>query len=409
MSNFIRYGSLVAALLVFLPVDVRAQQKAGFTQTDIEDPSGRALDRFFSSLLKTSRREKGAITRIAHYGDSMIVGDIITRYVRELYQERYGDAGPGFVLAGRPWSWYRHAGITLGATKGWRTYRSISGGPPDHWYGFGGVTFITRAPRESVWITTGKTERRSLKASFVEVQYATGPLGGDLEVLVDNEQVVTINTKSDSPASAFHRIRVPDGGHRVELRTVGGGQVRLFGVVLEREGPGVVYDSLGVNNACMSSLGRMDADHLSDQFQHRRPDLIVLTYGANESNRPGLVARYRKVVLPAVRQLRRASHGASCLIVAPLDRGMRAEGGGIEPNKLIPTIVERQREVARETGCAFFNTYEGMGGHGSMRRWTAARLAGGDLCHPTKAGGAIIAQHIFDALEREFTRFRAGR
>jgi lysophospholipase L1-like esterase len=400
-------GAAAIVLLAAVPGRVHAEPgRALFTPTEIEDASGRGLDRFFASLRKTAARRPGAVTRIAHYGDSVIVGDLITRHLRKLFQERYGDAGPGFVLAGMPWDWYRHAGMRIGASAGWQTYRGISGGPPDHRYGYGGVTFVTRSTGEHVWITTEDDEGRALKASIIDVHYLAQPEGGDIDVLVDGEHVLTLSTSADSGSSAFHAVRVPDGGHRIELRTAGNGEVRLFGVALEREGPGVVYDSLGVNNACTTMLGRIDADHLGEQLGHRRPDLIVLTFGANESNRPGLVARYRTAVLPAVRQLRRASHGASCLIMAPMDRGMRHDGGEAEPNALIPTIVEAQRGIARDTGCAFFDTFAGMGGSGSMRRWVAAGLAGGDMVHPTKEGGALIGRELFEAVERAFDRYR---
>jgi lysophospholipase L1-like esterase len=397
-------AAVVITGLDLTPTPLCAEEaEAAFRPTDIEDPSGRALDRFFSALQKTASKQPGATTRIAHYGDSVIVGDIITRYLRRHFQARYGDGGPGFILAGQPWDWYRHAGVKVGATNTWKTYRGISGGPPDHWYGFGGVTFETHRPGERVWYVMDASDGCTIKASSLEVQYMIQPGGGDLEVTIDSDQPIILSTKGERPGSAFHTLQVPDGQHNVVLRTVGNGPVRLFGVSFGREGPGVIYDALGVNNACTTMLGRMDAAHMADQYRHIRPDLIVLSYGANESNRPGLVARYRSAVLPAVRRLVKASAGASCLIMAPMDRGWRTdEGGGKVVNDMIPTIVEAQREIASEAGCAFFDTFEGMGGQGSIRRWAAKGLAGGDQVHPTKLGGALIAQHLFEALERAF-------
>ena len=61
---------------------------------EIEDPSGRALDGLFASLLKTEI--EGSQTRICHYGDSPITNDGITSTVRHKLQLRFGDAGHGF-------------------------------------------------------------------------------------------------------------------------------------------------------------------------------------------------------------------------------------------------------------------------------------------------------------------------
>jgi hypothetical protein len=68
----------------------------------------------------------------------------------------------------------------------------------------------------------------------------------------------------------------------VRLKTLGGGEVRLFGAVLERDGPGVVYDSLGVDGTRVKLLSRFDPLHWTEQLKARQVDLVVLHYGTNE-------------------------------------------------------------------------------------------------------------------------------
>jgi lysophospholipase L1-like esterase len=125
-----------------------------------------------------------------------------------------------------------------------------------------------------------------------------------------------------------------------------------------------------------------------------------LTKGFNDAY--PLVNRYREAVLPSAQQLRQASGGASCLIMAPLDRSERNGLGLVEGNRLIPRIIASQREIAGELGCAFFDTYAGMGGEGSIGTWASSGLAGGDLVHPTPEGAELIGRGLFDALERAF-------
>lgn len=408
----LRHVSPLAVLVLVSVFSTSAwaeRREAGFAPIDIEDPSGGALEGFFSALTRTASGENGAITRIAHYGDSLVVGDAITRELRRAFQHRFGDGGPGFVLAKRPWSWYRREGLRMGGTGGWKIYRSLTGGPADRFYGFGGSTFVTHRSHQRVWIETNEIDGRPVHASTIEVHYLAQPRGGDLDVLIDGAHLLTISTEREKAVSAFHTLRVPDGPHKIILRTARGGRpVRLFGVALEREGPGVVYDSLGINGASTTVMGRMDHEHLRQQLSHRHPDLVVLAFGANESNRPGLVDRYRSEVLPAVRSLRRASGGASCLLVAPMDRAMRNATGRAVSSPLIPRIIGAQRAIAREVGCAYFDTYSAMGGEGSMRAWASAGLAGGDLVHPTREGSELLGRGLFNALERAFIRHRQG-
>lgn len=374
-----------------------------FDTLPIEDPSGHALDRFFKALQKTAQGEKGAITRIAHYGDSFIVGDQITRTIRSLFQKRYGDGGPGFILAGRPWNYYRRYGVKNGATSGWKTYRSISGGPADRIFGYGGVTFQTSQSRRRVWFNTSQNDQGVVKASSIDIHYLAQPNGGDLEVLVDDEHILTISTKAEDTHSAFHQVDVEDGPHKFTLRTAGG-KIRLFGAALERNGPGVVYDSMGINGACATVLGRMNPQNMSEQFKHRRPDLIVIAFGANETNRPALVSRYEETLPPIIRQFKEASHGASCLIVGALDRGERLADGTIRTDQQVEQIVKAQRKAAQDVGCGFFDSYTAMGGNRSMSRWAKRGLGASDLIHPTSDGAELIAQGLFNSLEKAFRK-----
>jgi len=400
---------VAAAVLLLAPDSAAIPGEISLRSMPIEDPSGKALSGFFDSLRRTKAGERGAVTRIAHYGDSLIVGDLITRSIRRLYQKRYGNAGPGFVLAGRPWPWYRRQGVRHGASKGWITHRVLRGGLRDRMYGYGGVSFASRPRGRRVWFTTTEDEDVPVRVSKIDVHYLSQPRGGDFDVLVDGEHIVTIGTVGEKRRSSFHELRVPEGPHKIVLSTAGGGQVRLFGVALERDGPGVVYDSLGINGACATSMGLMNQEHLAEQMRHRQPALIVMNFGANESNRPALVRRYQEALVPVLRRLREAAPAASCLVMSPMDRGERRDRGRVRTNPRIPRIVEAQRQSAFEAGCAFYDTFHAMGGELSIYRWSRRGLASPDLTHPLPEGGDLVGGGLFRALETAFETSSRGR
>ena len=56
------------------------------------------------------------------------------------------------------------------------------------------------------------------------------------------QQVMDKTVELETEADAFETIEVPDGEHELSLRIRGGSPI-LYGMVLERDGPGVVYDS----------------------------------------------------------------------------------------------------------------------------------------------------------------------
>ncbi len=92
--------------------------------------------------------------------------------------------------------------------------------------------------------------------------------------------------------------------------------------------------------------------------------------------------------------------------MSPMDRGTR-NGDSIETIKAIPEIVEIQKRVAKQMGCGFFNTYEAMGGNGTMAKWYDGhpRMVAADLIHPTPQGARIVAESLTGQLLIGYERY----
>ena len=77
---------------------------------------------------------------------------------------------------------------------------------------------------------------------------------------------------------------------------------------------------------------------------------------------------------------------------------------------VILDLVAIQKRVAEAHGAAFWNTFDAMGGEGSMARWVKAKpqLGGGDLTHPTPLGAEVLGDMLSDALIAAFERYRAS-
>jgi lysophospholipase L1-like esterase len=148
-------------------------------------------------------------------------------------------------------------------------------------------------------------------------------------------------------------------------------------------------------------------------LQHRKPDLVVINYGTNESQYASAdqMEHYEKDLREVIRRVRASLPQASILILSPMDRGQRAAGGKIVTKPSIPMIVEMQRRVALDTGCAFFDTFKAMGGEGTMAKWYAGagknHFVGGDLTHPTAEGAEIVGRLIYEALGDGYAKYKA--
>jgi hypothetical protein len=97
--------------------------------------------------------------------------------------------------------------------------------------------------------------------------------------------------------------------------------------------------------------------------------------------------------------------------MSPMDRGEKRSDGSIGTLATIPKLVEIQRLAALETGCAFFNTYQAMGGEGTMGRWysTQPRLVSADFMHPLPQGARKVGLLLDEALISGFGQYEAQR
>jgi lysophospholipase L1-like esterase len=224
--------------------------------------------------------------------------------------------------------------------------------------------------------------------------------------------LTTVDTKSRVVEAGYTLIEIPPKSRHFEIR-VASGPVRALGVRFEKPGPGVEYDSLGLNGAFVSVLARMfNAEHWGEQLRHLQPDLVIINYGTNESGYASFVDQsYGRELKEVVRRIRAALPEASILLMSPMDRGTRESGGDIGTMPTIPRLVTIQQRVAMETGCGFFNTFLAMGGPGTMGQWYQAepRLVGGDFIHPMPAGAKIVGNLLYQALFDGYNQFKVRR
>ena len=365
----------------------------------LDDRNG-ALDYFYAALWRTERGAPMAITRILHYGDSPTTADLITGDTRQLLQKRFGDAGHGFTLIGKPWAWYEHRGVEL-SSHGWRMDPGTRWDLRNGLFGLGGVAFSGG---------TGAYSRVTLRdptQTCLEVWFLHQPDGGTIAISSAGQPIGSIATAAPSRTPGFASFELRPGTAALEFSAEG--PVRLFGITLEKRKTGVVYDSIGLNGASISVPALLfNESHWTEELRHRNPDLAILNYGTNESGFAAFLTREYEIELrEAIRRLRAALPNVSILVMSPMDRGQK-NGGEIETLPTIPRIVDIQRRVAAELQCGFFNTFEVMGGAGTMARWydSQPRLVSADFIHPTPAGARLVAQAFVKELTAGLNRYK---
>jgi lysophospholipase L1-like esterase len=400
----------------------------------IEDPAGRALGHFYESLQRTqaARSEamqsqaavtevakSSAVTRVLHYGDSHVAADILTGVLRRAFRRDFGDAGPGFLLAGKPYVWSHRDGVALEASGGWRGAGLgplATGGA----LGLAGVSFGASG--------AGEFFRLTARADRFTLYLLKQPGGGGVAVTLDGETYfphlaldsATTDEVSDWPdartfadgralyaeAMVSNATAEGIGPHTLALRTLGAGPVRVLGVAAEIEAAGVTYDAFGLNGARAGRPLAWDWEVLASNLSYRRPALIVVAYGSNEVGDADLNLReYERDFAELLRRFRTAAPEASLLVIAPPDRAaFNSRLKRWQTLKALPALVAAQRRAALSEGAAFWDLYQAMGGAGSIARWAArARpLAQPDRVHLTAAGYRLVAESLYAELLRGY-------
>jgi len=369
---------------VIVEAQLKTIKKAG---SGVEN--AKELDHFYEALEQVKTGERLEPVRVIHFGDSHVAADVLTRSIRDHLQTDFGDGGPGFIVPGNPMSTKR-ARVSAGVTDGW-VVQGIGGRySADRIYGPAGINVMTATAGQLAWVEAA--------SNHFEVYFVREPGGGSVEIRIDgsNELQAPLSLVARTTKLDYLTFDLPDSGtHRLELRTLNNGRVRLLGIVAEQTSPGIRYDVFGINGAKANRLLTWNGPAFNAAVKALAPDLIVLAYGTNELTDGDWTSQsFQMVYGEIIQRLRAAAPQASILIVGPPDRS------DLDVAVRLKLVNLALREVATVNQTAFWSAYDAMGGAGSMNRWLRSGLAQTDRVHLTSAGYSVLGTRFYrDLLE----------
>lgn len=362
-----------------------------------------SLAHFHAALDALARTpEQRNKVRIAVYGASHTQADIYSGYLRYYLQSRFGNGGPGFIPLGVERGWTHRIDFKVRA-RGFKVQYVRRSPPPHGRFGLPGIAAVG-GPNGRILIAPENTTDPELTASQYGLFYAAEPTTGDIAISIDGEEPVRLPTRSKQLEARYHTFERPLGWHDVEVRSLGGGGARLFGLSVERAQPGLVLDTMGIRGTRAASMLHWDQALWEEHLRRRPPDLVLLAYGTNETTDRGQpIGAYSRNLRQVLTRLRHALPDASCVLVGPGDFP-KAKGNAWIPRPRLLEIISEQRRLAPEFGCGFWDTYAFMGGEGSMDRWVRAnpRLGSPDHIHLTPRGYVRMGMVLGDALMRPY-------
>ena len=163
------------------------------------------------------------------------------------------------------WQWYKHKDVVC-KTRGWSSRTVTSNDLNGKWgksrYGFGGVAALG-------W-GGGAEASYKVWADRLELFYLGYPKGGDLAVSVNGSPEEVFSTKADAETDLTKVFRgTPGAENTFVVKSKGGGTAHVYGVTLETDGPGVVYDCIQLIGTRASRYLNFDEEHLKRQTELR--------------------------------------------------------------------------------------------------------------------------------------------
>jgi hypothetical protein len=369
---------------------------------EIVDPSG-SLAHFHERLIGLARGTVKDRVRIALYGDSNAQADMMTGHMRRVLQGRFGDGGHGFVFLGHPRGWYGHQDVRRGGT--WKAFRNIQVSTDlvmDRHYGFANLATETSSGGAQVWVATAKDGVVGTKASIFDVFFFRRPGGGTFDIVADGQVVKTVSTRADAFEAGIEEVVLDDGPHEVRCVARGRGPVRLVGVSLERDVPGIVIDSLGTGAMAINQMSWVQSSTRKPMLERRAYDLVIVHLGTAQS----MLSQHKRWAKTVIDDLRAALPEASILFLTPPDALINRFGPVSDPR--IVTVAKQIEELASETGVAFWDYRAAMGGDASMLTFLRKKLAWTDAIHLNNKGHQIMGDRLMRALLEDTARYRAA-
>jgi lysophospholipase L1-like esterase len=351
------------------------------------------LAALFARLHEIETRQARADVRLVQFGDSHTASDYGTSVARARLAERFGDGGRGFIPMGRPHRRLFQAGEAMARGVGFEPEEaSLSGSHtrPDGFFGPTGIAMNARAAGASM------ASELTASADHFEVAYLAQPGGGSFDVSIDGQRKGRVTTARASRASAFETFAVARGAHNLEVRAVGDGAVRIFGVRLDDEAVGITLDAFGINGAKATTPLASDESHFAEQMARIAPALAIIAYGTNEAGDSTTTPdEHAAAIRTLVERVRRSAPEAECVVLGPPDRDTKKQGGVHTMTKLVD-LLAAQRRAASDAGCAFYDQFTAMGATDAIGRWAneSPPRARRDLVHLTRAGYAFLAEAL---------------
>ncbi|MEX5851928.1 SGNH/GDSL hydrolase family protein [Providencia huaxiensis] len=342
--------------------------------------------------LANKLRQGNQQVHIIQIGDSHTAADFFSGNLRSLFQQRYGDAGPGFIppisIPGQ-----RTATINrMSEKKEW----SLSSSRKDERFDYplGGMIAEPQAAKSKVLLkplqpALGAYQLQTLYQSANDSQMSVAPAVSPNVALPATGYQWYFSTPVNTQLPAEVTVNKSAG-------------LKIGGWLVRSQKPGVMLSALGINGATLSMVDKWQPQW-SETLAQLSPDMVILAYGTNEAFNDTLdLAAYEQNLRAKIRLIRQQMPNSVILLVGPNDSIKFNDAMNCQaqmPVNLM-NVIQIQKSVSAQEHTLFWDWQAFMGGPCSIRTWAAQDLERPDNVHLSVDGYKKSAQGLYSQLSQ---------
>jgi lysophospholipase L1-like esterase len=376
--------------------EIKEHCKPGITCIEDYSSDSTALKNFFKALTQT--KKNGTPLRIAFYGDSFIEGDVFCGSFRDTLQSLFGGRGVGYVPITSDVAGFRNT--IKHRFDNWVTSSLIVKKDSTAKLGPSGFCFI---PKQDNWVEYAPSRQRYLN-EFKNIKlYYKNLNSAILHYKIDTlESIEPLNTSDRLQEWTY------SGNHLkyVKFQFDPFDSLWLYGASFEGDG-GIYVDNFSMRGNSGMNLTAINSQMYRDFNKYRNYKLIILQFGLNLVVEENLnYQAYTKRMVNVVQAMKKLFPNSSFLLLSISDRSSNANGE-YQTMKAIPAMRNAQRLIAKETGIAFWDMFQAMGGENSMVKLAEAKppQAAKDYTHLNFKGGKKLSGALVKSLLFEHEKY----
>ena len=440
-----------------LEVDIPTENEIGAILSPENKPvvNQPALQRFFDKL-NVLEEENNSQVRIVHIGDSHIQAGFFSGKNREILQDIFGNAGLGFSFPHRLARTNGIDQVRYSSSVPWKGKRNIFATETDS-IGLSGFGLSTEDKDFAIKIDiqeekfyfntlrliTPKTKKMFTPAKALQPinfeNYTTEKIihhiksGEALSIIAQKygvsvskiktanglrsdairagaKLVIPVKTKKPNPIdrSAFELMSFDEIENNLILHTdepmhslwlLSNEQPENFtldGFILERDQPGVIYSSIGVNGARFKDYNQTPL--FFEQLKTLQPDLLVISLGTNEAHDNLKTEDFKENLEEFIVNIRKTQPDTPILFTTPPPSLLKRR----YPNTFSESYAEMLVDSAKEENFAVWDLFEVLGGKNHVKQNYQKGLISGDYVHYSKEGYSYSANLFTEAIMNAF-------